>query len=401
MEYEKKQRIYKTIMLVVLTVTISVIATIIALYQYWGINQNVKYVMLPTSDSGVSSELAKIRSIVDKYYMGEIDEQSLIDGAIQGYIQGLNDKYSEYVPKEEAEEYTTKATGTYSGIGIYYGKTQDSKKVIIISTIKDSPAYKAGLQTGDIILKINDNEINSEETLTELSNKIKGEAGTEVKLVIQRNDEVKEYTFVRENIKMRYVYDDVIQDDIGYLELTNFDEGVADEFKEKYEQLKSKGIKSLIIDLRSNGGGIVQEATQIADYMLDKDKTILITKDKNGKEEITKAEEDKLIDIPVVVLTDKGSASASEILAGALKDNNVAKIIGEKTYGKGVIQNLFTLKSGAMLKLTTNEYFTPNNIAINNIGIEPDIEVKLPTPQNKDVEIEDTQLQKAIEILKQ
>lgn len=399
MEYDKKQRIYKTIMLIILVAIITFIATTIFIYNYLGNNKDTKYVMLPTIDKGVSSEISKVKAIIDKYYMGEFDEQELLDSALVGYVDGLNDEYSEYIPKSEMESFEAETTGNYNGIGIYYGKTTDNK-MVIVSPIKDSPAAKAGLLPGDEILKVDDYEVTSESTLTDLSNIIKGEVGKSVKLKIKRGDQILEFDVPRENIKLHQIYTEVLDNQIGYMDIYSFDEGTSEQFKNKYNELKEKGIKGLIIDLRNNPGGIVQEATGIADAMIEKGKTILITKDKDGKEEITESEEEPIVDVPVILLTNNNSASASEILAGALKDNGVARIVGEKTYGKGVIQNVFTLSSGAGLKITTNEYFTPNNNKINKIGIEPDIEVSLPEELKDELSIpfeKDTQLKRAIE----
>ena len=228
--------------------------------------------------------------------------------------------------------------------------------------------------------------------------------GTTVKLEIVRNSQIKEIEVKREHIKINHVEAKVINNtSIGYIEFNSFDEGCAKEFKEKLEELKQKNITSLIIDIRNNGGGLVNEALDIADFMVDKDSTLLITTDKNGKEEISKAKNDAIINIPIVVLTNKSTASASEILAGALKDNGKVTIVGEKSYGKGVIQELLTLSDGSGLKITTNEYFTPRRNKINKVGISPDIEVYLSEEAKTKLileEKEDTQLQKAIEILK-
>ena len=194
-----------------------------------------------------------------------------------------------------------------------------------------------------------------------------------------------------------------MQNNIGYIEFSSFDEGTANEFKAKFEELSKQGIKSLIIDLRNNGGGIVDEALEIADYILAKDDVILYEVDKNNKEKIEKAKNDPIINMPIVVLTNENTASSSEILAGALKDHNKAKIVGKKTYGKGVIQQLLTLPDGSGLKITAEEYLTPNKTKINKIGIEPDEKVELPDTVKNVLTIEekdDTQLQKAIEILK-
>ena len=194
-----------------------------------------------------------------------------------------------------------------------------------------------------------------------------------------------------------------MQNNIGYIEFSSFDEGTANEFKAKFEELSKQGIKSLIIDLRNNGGGIVDEALEIADYILAKDDVILYEVDKNNKEKIEKAKNDPIINMPIVVLTNENTASSSEILAGALKDHNKAKIVGKKTYGKGVIQQLLTLPDGSGLKITAEEYLTPNKTKINKIGIEPDEKVELPDTVKNVLTIEekdDTQLQKAIEMLK-
>lgn len=227
--------------------------------------------------------------------------------------------------------------------------------------------------------------------------------GTTVKLEIVRNSQIKEIEVKREHIKINHVEAKVINNtSIGYIEFNSFDEGCAKEFKEKLEELKQKNITSLIIDIRNNGGGLVNEALDIADFMVDKDSTLLITTDKNGKEEISKSKNDAIINIPIVVLTNKSTASASEILAGALKDNGKAKIVGEKTYGKGVIQELLTLTDGSGLKITTNEYYTPNKSKINKVGITPDVEINLDEPVKEQLDIEeekDNQLQKAIEML--
>lgn len=402
MEYNKKQRIYKTIMLVILTIIITVIATTIGLYRYWGTNKNIKYVMLPTSDKGLSAEISRLRTVIDKYYLGEIDDQKLEDGALVGYISGLGDEYSEYIPKEQMEDFKADTTGNYNGIGIYYGRLSEDGRLVVIAPIKESPAYKAGILPGDIIVKINNEEIAEDTSLTDISNKIKGEVGTSVNLTIQRGEETKEFSIKRENIKLHYIDTKILNNEIGYMDILTFDEGTSEDFANKYEELKSQGIKSLIIDLRNNGGGIVQEATGIADRILKKDSTILITKDKDGKEEITKAQTDNSIDLPIIILTNNNTASASEILTGALRDNNVAKVVGETTFGKGVIQNVFTLSTGAGLKLTTNEYFTPNNNKINHVGIEPDEKVDVAEEyRNKMIipEDQDTQLKKAIEML--
>ena len=239
--------------------------------------------------------------------------------------------------------------------------------------------------------------------MTEASNKIKGETGTTVKLQIQRKDETLDIELTRENIKVNPVEGEVLENNIGYIEFSSFDDGTAEEFKAKFEELQGKGIKSLIIDLRNNGGGIVDEALEIANYILDKDSVILYEVDKNNNETVEKTTDEPIINMPIVILTNENTASSSEILAGALKDHKKATIVGEKTYGKGVIQRLLTLPDGSGLKITSEKYLTPNRTEINKVGIEPDEKVELPETVTNILNVEkneDTQLQKAIEILK-
>ena len=401
MEYEKKQRIYKTIMLIVLVAVITFILTTVMLYNKIGGTSGTKYVMLGDGTSKSSSIISRLKNVVDKYYLGDIDENKMSEYAAKGYIEGLDDDYSEYITAEEYEKFSQEIYGSFVGIGIYFGKTENNE-MLIVSTIENSAAEKAGLQQGDIITKVDDYTVTNDSTTNEVSAKIKGEEGTKVNIEVLRNGETLKFEITRENVKLHYVKSEVLNNNIGYISITSFDENTASQFKEKLEELKGKNVKSLIIDLRNNGGGIVDEATTIADYLLDKGSKIIITKDKKENEEITFAKQDKITDLPIVVLVNGYTASSSEILASALQDNNRAKIVGVKTYGKGVIQNIYRLSDGSALKLTTHEYYTANGNKLNKIGITPTEEVELPDGVNvynvpKD---KDTQLQKAIEMLK-
>ena len=403
MNLEKRQKIYKIIMLIVLVAIISSLLTTIAIYKNTeGTELGKKYVFVTSKSSDLSTRLESFRKLIDSKFLGEVNEEKLTQGAIKGYIAGLDDPYTEYMTKEEMEEFTQDTMGNFVGIGIYMTKDTEKDAIVVISPIKDSPAYKAGILPGDIISKVDDVEYKAED-LSVVANKIKGESGSKVKLEIIRDGKTLNFEVQREKIKINHVENKVLNGNIGYLKLNTFDEGCSDEFKQKYEELKKQNIKSLIIDLRNNGGGIVDEAISIAEMMSEKDETLLITVDKNQNKEITKSKEQKIIDIPIVLLVNENSASASEILAGALKDNGKAKLVGTKTYGKGVIQELITLTDGSGLKITTEEYYTPKENKINKIGIEPDVEVKLPSELTNSLEIEeakDVQLQKAIELLK-
>ena len=231
---------------------------------------------------------------------------------------------------------------------------------------------------------------------------IKGKEGTKVELEIERNNEILKFEVERKNIELFPIESQILDENIGYIDITMFTEGCAREFKEKYNELNKKNLKGLIIDLRDNGGGILDEALDIADYILEKDSIILIEKDRDGETKTEKSKKSPIITVPVVILTNGNSASASEVLTAALKENNKATVVGEQTFGKGVIQELVSLKDGSGIKITIEEYFTPKENKINNIGIIPDEEVTLPegtTTYNLKQE-EDTQLKKAIEILK-
>lgn len=274
--------------------------------------------------------------------------------------------------------------------------------IVVLRTIGDSPASKAGLLTGDIITKVDDQEYTGEQ-LNEAVKKMKGVAGTTVKITVLRDSKEIEFNITRENIKISHVSSNVLDNNIGYIKISSFEGGCANEFLEKYREIEKQNIKSLIIDLRFNGGGIVDEALNIAEFMVPKGKTLLITKDKKENEDVTVAKEDAIINMPIVVLVNEYSASASEILAGILKEDINAKLIGNTTYGKGVIQTVYTLSDGSGLKITTNEYYTPNHNKINKIGIEPTIKVELPDELKQVTNLsleEDKQMQRAIEELK-
>lgn len=404
MEEEKSQKIYKYIMIIAITAFITFLVTSICVSNYYtgGNSDNILILNSNSKNSNTQNSLNAIKTIIDKYYLGEVDEQKLTEGAIKGYVEGLEDPYSEYITADEMEEYKTQLLGNYVGIGIYMIENEEYNLIQVLAPIKESPADEAGILPGDLIESIDGVEYTAED-MTTAANKIKGEEGTKVKLVIIRDNKEIEFELTRRTVNTNPITEEVLENNIGYLEVSSFDQGTAKEFKAKFEDLQRKGIKGLIIDLRNNGGGIVSEALQIADYITERGDTLLITVDKNNKEEISKSEGKPIVNMPVVVLVNENTASASEILAGALKDLNKATIVGTKTYGKGVIQQIMTLTNGAGLKLTIEEYFTPNRNKINKIGIEPDEIVEL--PENvKNVWLlerkDDTQLDKAIEILK-
>ena len=403
-KYLKKQRIYNGIMLVILTAFITAILTTAYIgrkYDLGNNNNSISSLFNTSSDNYVSTSINYIKKILKKYYLNDIDEEKAEEGAIEGYVESLGDPYTEYIPKDKMEDYKQNLMGNYVGIGIYMAKNTENNTIVVLTPIKYSPAEEAGILPGDVIKSIDGVEYSGDD-MTAAANNIKGAEGTTVKLQILRNQEVKSFEITRKKITTNPVIAKKLDNNIGYLEVSSFDEDTATNFKEKFEELRNQGITSLIIDLRNNGGGLVDEALQIADYIVPKGKDLLITVDKDKNEKIEKSKEDVLIDMPIVVLVNKNSASSSEILAGALKDLGEATIVGTKTYGKGVIQQLLSLKNGAGLKVTVEEYYTPNRSKINGLGIEPDEKVELPESVTNILLVkdeEDTQLQKAVELL--
>ncbi len=403
MKEKKSYQIYRTIMIITLTAFITFLITTIFGYHYIS-DGNGKLMLLGTdvADEDIETLLQTYREIIDEYYLGEINEEDLKEGAVRGYVEGLGDPYTEYISKEEMEEYMQDTLGNYVGIGIYMTTNTQNGHIVVLATMKGSPAETAGLKPGDEIIKVNDEDCTTKNS-TEVSNKIKGEEGTTVKLEILRDNQTLTFEVKRENIKVNPVEGKVLSDNIGYIKFTSFDETTAEDFKATYQDLAKQNIKSLIIDLRNNGGGLVDQAVDIADYFLEKDKVVLYEVDKNQNEILEVSENDPIINMPVVILTNENTASASEILAGALKDYGKATIVGTTTYGKGVIQEILTFKDGSGLKITTKEYQTPNHNKINKVGIQPDEVVELPDTVENILDIpedQDTQLQKAIEILK-
>ena len=402
MENRNTQRIYKMIMLVLIVIIVTSLVTAFTTYQYLS-NNGISYSKVNTTSlEGLEYTLSQFRSELEKKYIGEINDEELIEGAVKGYVDALGDPYTTYYTKKEMKTIMEETNGNFVGIGVYMTKDLEKNAILIIKPIENSPAEKAGILPGDLITKVDDVEYTGDK-LEEASNKIRGEEGTKVKLEIYRNGETKTFELTRTKVVVSHVTTKVLNNDIGYIAISDFEGECASEFETKYKQLEKQGIKKLIIDIRNNGGGIVDEALKIANMLVDKDSTLLITKDKSDKEEVTKATEKPIINIPTVVLVNEYSASASEILAGALKDNGKATLVGTKTYGKGIIQELHQLSDGSGLKITVSEYYTPNHNAIHKIGIAPDEEVDLSEDVKQQTTIQekdDNQLQKAIEILK-
>lgn len=351
-----------------------------------------------TLDFCGETEIDKVYNILLNEYYENIKKEDLENAAIKGMMDLLNDKYSTYLTIEEQEAFNQLLDGTYHGIGIQMIKEDDN--IIITAVFEDSPASKKGFKPGDIILSIDKEDMTNKE-LEEVQNTVKSKKG-ELEFIVLRNNEEKTIKVKSEIISLPSVYKEVYETDnkkVGYLRVSIFASNTDEQFEEKLQELKKENIKDIIIDLRDNTGGHLDTASNIIDLFLSKDDIMYQIKKDNKitKYKGTKEEEKNL---NIVILTNENSASASEILTSALKEQYGATIVGEKTYGKGTVQQAITLQTGAMIKYTTEEWLTPNGNSINNIGIVPDVEIELnesyfETYEDKD----DNQLQKAISVL--
>jgi carboxyl-terminal processing protease len=402
-KYEKQQSRYKWIFATILICCIAIVVTATATYYYTTQQLAEAGLKIVTSDSADSSiidsiaaTLKNFKTVIDTYYIGDIDEENLLNETIKGFVNGLGDKYSEYYTSDEWAEFEESALGNYKGIGVYMSKNEDDN-IVIASVIKGSPAEEVGLKAEDVIVAINDEDFTGK-TTEEASTTIKGSTSDKVKLKIYRGSEYIDFEVELREIKIYHVETEMLDNNIGYISLLTFDTGCADELRESLTDLKNQGAQKFILDLRYNTGGLVDEALDIASAFLDKGTTVLYTVDSTGKEVETKTDLESIdTTSDMVVLVNYYSASASEILTGALKDEGRATVVGQTTYGKGVIQNVFSLADGSMLKLTIAEYFTPNKTKINGIGIEPDYEVEI--TDDDIANSVDSQLEKAKEIL--
>lgn len=338
--------------------------------------------------------------ILNNYYL-EVDSDLLIEGMKKGLFEILDDPYSLYMGPEEFKSYMESSTGEYPGIGLYLTPNENNG-IEVVSPIEDTPADKAGLLAKDIITKVNGTPFTADE-MDDAIKIIKGEPGTPVTLTIYRpsKKETFDVDIVRAWIDIKVVKSRMLDEDLGYLRLTTFDENAANEFDANVKELIKNGAKGIVLDLRQNPGGYLSQTVEIADHMLGKE-LIVYTEGRNGDNGRYESDSGKY-DVEWVVLIDQGSASASEILTGALKDHESATIVGTTTFGKGVVQVVVPNGTDAGFKLTTSQYFTPNGANIHGVGIEPDVYVELneeyyslEAPTDED----DNQLMKAIEVLK-
>ncbi|MBO6203497.1 MAG: S41 family peptidase [Selenomonas sp.] len=372
----------KIALIVVVTALFSSVLTIMGLMKILGLGGEKTTDLL---------RFFGVMRMIETRYVSDVDSSTLMDGAIDGMVKSLSDPHSMYMKTSLYKSLKEHTAGTFGGIGVTMGFKDD--KVTIMSVLEGTPGEKVGLKVGDEILSVDGTPV-TEYQPEEVALHIRGEAGTEVKLLIHRaEEEDKEYTIERDMIKVRSAKGKLLDDsNLGYIRIASFGENTGDEFKEEYNKLKDSGMTGLILDLRQNPGGLITSCVEVADMLVPKGNIVSVVQRDGSRESYDSDLEEA--PYPLVVLIDGNSASASEILAGALQDREAATIVGTKSYGKGSVQVVVPLFHNDGLKLTIAKYYTPSGKCIDGIGIEPDITVNLP----EDV-LEDTQLNMAKEVL--
>lgn len=394
----KKRWIITTVLIVIVTNAITFLGT------------NTVSLMMPNGKVIVSrddynsftefSKLYEIKNVLYELYDGKIDNGAIEEGAIKGMTSALNDPYTVFMDKKEYTEFNTQTEGNYSGVGLQV-QSKDNK-IVIVDIFEESPAKKAGLLPRDEIEKVNGTAVSGKE-LDKAVTMMKGQEGTEVTLTLFREEKGNfDVKLKRAKINMVTVKGEMLDNNIGYVAVSMFDENTSKNFKKELDTLSSKGAKAFILDLRGNPGGLLDECVDMVSNFVPKDKVIVSTIDKYKREKKYNSIGGKYAGVPLVLLTDGGSASASEIFSGAIRDYKAGTLIGEKTFGKGVVQTVLETGEGTALKVTVSKYYTPNGENIHGTGIKPDIEVKYPEELLKKPydRTTDPQFKKALEIIK-
>ncbi|OGO82773.1 MAG: hypothetical protein A2Y18_06105 [Clostridiales bacterium GWD2_32_19] len=348
----------------------------------------------------VQNKLNLIDKYLKEYYVDNVNNEKVEEGIYKGMLYGVGDPYTSYFTKNEIDKFTEQMSGQYAGIGVVVETDPETRLLTITTVFEGAPGAKAGLLIGDKIIKVNEEDI----TLMPVESviqRIKGKAGTKLMLSVLRETESLDIELVRKLVEIPTVKYRVLKDNMGYIQIVSFDQITISQFDEALKSLKEKNIKSLIIDVRNNPGGALETVISIADTILPKG-LIMYTEEKSGQGRTYESDE-RSLNMPLAVLVNENSASASEVLAGAIKAHKVGILVGTKTFGKGVVQKIFPLSDGSALKITISKYFTPDKVCIQGIGIEPNYTVELPKEIKNKISLtdkEDVQLQKAIELLK-
>lgn len=394
-----KNSIPRTILTILITAVLTYILTVSLIYGRAD-KSTGEITSEALKDDIYKEKLEQVQDKVNDVFLGDVDENLVRDYTIKGYVAGLNDVYSRYYTTDEMTKMNDDMKSDYVGIGVYFTEAEDGN-IKIVGFLDGSPAKDAGLQINDEVSQVNGESINSL-GLENASNKIRGTEGTTVTLTVKRDGaEDKDYTITRKKIDVKSITYQMLENNIGYIYIQTFDrEQVAEEFQSAFLELQKQGAKSLIVDVRNNGGGLLNEATDIVDMFLDPGKKMIHQVDKNDKDVVTVSKTPKTIDMNVVILTNANSASASELFTGAVRDNvDKCTVVGTKTFGKGIVQQIYQFSDGSGLALTVQEYFTTNQYKIHGIGIVPDVKVDDYQYSGELDKDNDTQLKKAIEIL--
>lgn len=350
------------------------------------------------------SRFVQVWQLINSQYLEKVDRNQLVDGATQGIVNSLGDPYSTYMNAEENQQLMEVIEGKFGGVGIVLS-LKDPTKLVILRAIKNTPAAKAGIQTGDIVEKI-DNVNTSSIDQDKAVALMRGDPGTKVTLVLYRDSLKKNVTvtLTRENIIVPTVEGEALpgHSDLAYLDISQFSSDTGSELADELKTMNIHNYKGIILDLRYNHGGELNAAVQVASYFISPGPVVYIV-DKQGHVETKNSVQGSYLGMPLVVLVNEESASAAEIVAGAIKDKGTGTLVGVKTFGKGIVQTIFPLDSGTSVKLTTAKYLTPNKLSINKIGIQPDVKVELPKGRDATISPTDTnfdpQLQKAEQVL--
>ena len=351
-------------------------------------------------NASTANKMQVIKDTIEEYYLEDVSEEDMVDGVYAGMVASLGDPYSSYYSQEQLEQLRMQTEGIYYGIGAYIGKDTSTGLPMITGTIENTPAAASGLQYGDLICAVNDQSVEGMDN-TEVVMLIKGEEGTKVKVTVYRDGEEDylDFNIERKKIESPTVKQEMFDGGIGYIQITEFDDITVDQFTEALAICKGSGMKGLILDLRNNPGGNVSAVTEIARQLLPEG-MIVYTEDKDKKRVEYTCDGKHELDVPMIVLVNGGSASASEILAGAIKDYEKGTLLGTTTFGKGIVQRIVPLTDGSALKLTVSSYYTPKGNNIHKVGIKPDEELKFDADayiKNKT----DNQLNRAKEMLKE
>ena len=373
-----ERRFFKTILVVLVTAIVTSFVLV-----------NVGFLgFVPPAEYKRYAKYKALEESIKREFYKKPDEKKLEDATYKGLFSGLDDVYSAYYTADEMKQLLEVATGKYVGIGFVVGADKATGAIRVESVMNNSPAKESGVKKGDLVVAVNGKKYSYMEMDIAVKN-IRGPENTSVKITFLRDGKKIDKTITRKEIKIVSIESKMLEDKIGYINIKSFEEETAEDFRKALASLEAQGMKALIIDVRDDGGGLLTVVEDICDRILGK-AVIVYTKDRQGKKEYLKSSDKEKIDKPIVVLTNRSSASASEILTGAVLDNKAGISIGETTYGKGLVQGMLKLKDGSGYKLTTAQYFTPNGNYIDKKGIKPTIEVK----------DKDQQLPKAIEYLK-